>query len=146
MKEVSEVIHCHGHPNVLGLHKSTFEITKESELSLSGDCIIGVGADKGLLDLSPEFIKLLSSPHSVLITNLSVEGHDVIIRSEGSSEMALNHPTDLVWRRSTFVCPRTVGIYSDHVACQIPREIIQELQKGKEMVVTLTVRQSDELR
>ena len=28
MMEAVEVIHCRGHENVLGLHKSTFEITK----------------------------------------------------------------------------------------------------------------------
>jgi len=139
MTEYTEIIHCHGHPNVRGMHKSTFEITKETELSLSGDCIIGIGADKGLNDLSSEFKKALASPGAVLFTQLSVENYSVTIRSEGSPEMILNHPTDFVWRRSTFLCSRTVGIYSDHVAFQIPREIIGELQKGKEMVVTLTV-------
>jgi len=143
MTDYTEIIHCRGHQNVRGLHKSTFEITKETELSLAGDCIIGVGADKGLNELSPEFKRALASSESILITQLSVDNHTVTIRSAGSSEMLLNHPTDYVWRRSSFLCSRTVGIYSDHVAFQIPREIIQELQKGKEMVVTLTVHRDD---
>jgi len=34
-----------GHKNILSLHKKTIEITKESELTINGDCIIGTSAD-----------------------------------------------------------------------------------------------------
>jgi len=50
----------------------------------------------------------------------------------------LNHPTDMVWRKSAFVCGRTIGIQSDTVALTLPRELIANLVLGKEMVVTLT--------
>ncbi|HJJ47358.1 MAG TPA: DUF371 domain-containing protein [Methanocorpusculum sp.] len=137
--EITETIRCHGHPNVRGLHKSTFEITKETELSLSGDCIIAIGADKGAADLSSEFRTVLATDGSKLLTHLQIEDIEATVVSEGTRGITLSHSTDLVWRRSTFLCPRTVGIYSDHVACQLPRELIEELKKGKEMVVTLTV-------
>ena len=39
-------IKAKGHKNVLSKHKSTFEITKDKELSLSGDCIIGLDIDR----------------------------------------------------------------------------------------------------
>lgn len=145
MIEVTEIIRCHGHPNVRGLHKSTFEITKETELSLAGDCIIAVGADKGAADLSPDFRRTLATDGSKLITHLQIGEIETTVVSEGNKDISLSHPTDLVWRRSTFLCSRTIGIYSDHAARQIPRELIDELKKGKDMVVTLTV-QSDELQ
>ncbi len=136
---VTEIIHCHGHKNVLGRHKSTFEITKETELSKNGDCIIAVGADKGAMDLSPEFRKAISHETAVLRTTLTCGEHAVTIISQGAPGITLTHPTDLVWRRSSFVCPRTIAVYSDHTAALLPREMRADLQNGAELVVTLIV-------
>ena len=33
-----------GHPNITAKHKTTLEFTKDKELSLRGDCIIGVNS------------------------------------------------------------------------------------------------------
>ena len=139
MMEAVEVIHCRGHENVLGLHKSTFEITKESELSPQGDCIIGVSADKGAADLSPEFRELMAKDGARLTAVFSAGGVEVTVTSDGGSGISLTHPTDLVWRRSSFVCPRTIGIYSDGTAALLPRELIEVLKTGAEMTVTLKV-------
>jgi hypothetical protein len=135
--EITEVIHCHGHKNVRALHKSTFEITKESDLSPRGDCIIAVAADLGAADLSPVFRNALSRDGTILITTLSCGSITAVVRSEGCSGITLMHETSLVWRRSTFLCPRTIAIYSDHAACQLPRELIKELQNEEEMTVIL---------
>ena len=54
--------------------------------------------------------------------------------------MTLDHPTDLVWRKSDYVCGRTVGIRSDATARDLPRELIVLLQEGAELVVEMTVR------
>lgn len=137
--EITETIHCRGHENVRSLHKSTFEITKETELSPNGDCIIAVGADKGAADLAPAFRHALATPGVVLTTTLSAGGVAAVIRSGGAVGITLTHATDLVWRRSTFVCPRTISVYSDHTAAQLPRELIELLQKGVPMTVTLRV-------
>ncbi|MDD2471267.1 MAG: DUF371 domain-containing protein [Methanocorpusculum sp.] len=136
---VTEIIHCHGHKNVRALHKYTFEVTKETELSPKGDCIIGVGADKGAVDLSPEFHAAIAKNGAILITTLTCGEISVQILSEGAADITLTHPTDLVWRRSAFVCPRTVAIYSDHTAKLLPRELVTALQSGAEMTVTLTI-------
>ena len=36
---------CYGHENILSTHKTTIEFTKDSELTLDGDCILGIKAD-----------------------------------------------------------------------------------------------------
>lgn len=138
--EVTEVIHCFGHANVRALHKSTFEVTKEANLSPQGDCIIGVGADKGAIDLSPEFRKLLAEDGAKLTTVFLAGGMSVTVMSDGGHGISLTHESDLVWRRSSFVCPRTVGVYSDSTAALLPREFIDVLKTGAEMTVTMTVR------
>ena len=59
--EVTEMIRCQGHAYVVSRHPTTFEITKEEHLTMKGDCIIGVAADKGAADLSPAFRAALSN-------------------------------------------------------------------------------------
>jgi uncharacterized protein len=136
--EAQEIIRARGHPLVLGTHPTTFEVTCEDHLTANGNCIIGIRADKGCAGLSPEFKEILAHEAAVLITRISSDGIVAEVRSRGSSQMMLNHPTDMVWRKSTFVCGRTIGIHSDVTAMTLPRELIQNLVLGKEMIVTLT--------
>lgn len=137
---ISETIHCRGHVNVLGNHKSTFEITKEPELSPKGDCIIGVAADKGAADLSPEFKAALQKDGAELETKLICGGLEYTVISKGGAGLALTHPEDLVWRKSDFTCPRTIGTGADAAARDLPRELMEHLKKGEELTVILTVR------
>ncbi|MCC7565006.1 MAG: DUF371 domain-containing protein [Methanomicrobiaceae archaeon] len=132
-----EVIRCRGHPLIRGTHPTTFEVTKDREVTLSGDCIIGVAADKGAADLSPGFRRALADDRARLITRITVGDESVEIRSRGSGALSLDHPTDLVWRQSTFVCGRTVGISSDRVARTLPRTMIERLRRGEGMTVEL---------
>jgi hypothetical protein len=133
-----DVVLCRGHALVQALHKTTFEVTRDCELTLSGDCIIGVCADKGAADLDEAFKRILADDRAHLTTRLTVGEESIEIRSRGSSCFTLDHPTDLVWRRSGFVCGRTVGIHSDYVAGTIPRSLIDRLRRGDELVVELT--------
>ena len=86
----------------------------------------------------PNFKRVLCHDDAVLITRLSCEGITVEVKSRGSSGLTLQHPTDLVWRRSTFICGRTIGILSDHVAATLPKALVANLAAGKDMIVTLT--------
>ena len=138
--EITEVIRCRGPPNIQSLHKSTFEITKEEELTLSGDCIIGVGADKGCADLSEDFKKALQTPGAELITVFSANGVTAMVTAKGAEGLSLTDPEDMVWRKSSFVCGRTIATAADAAARDLPRELIEELKKGAEMTVTLSVR------
>lgn len=140
MREIHATIRCRGHPNVTGRHPTTFEITREEHLSSQGDCIIGIAADRGASGLPPAFADALSGDEAVLVTRLCCGDTCVTITSRGSRAMTLDHPTDLVWRKSDYVCGRTVGIRSDATARDLPRELIALLQGGAELVVEMTVR------
>jgi len=141
--EIREVIQCRGHANVTGRHPTTFMITTEEEMTLNGDCIIGISADKSLHDLSDAFSDLLSDDRTILRTILVAEGIACEIWSEGSAQMALDHPTDLVWRRSDYVCGRTIGIRSNYVARTLPKGLIEALSSGALMEVTLIAERMD---
>jgi uncharacterized protein len=136
--KAQDIIRCRGHPFVLGTHPTTFEVTCEDHLTENGNCIIGIGADKGCAGLSPAFKNVLAHDDAILLTRLECDGIVAEVKSSGSSRLMLNHPTDMVWRRSGFVCGRTIGVQSDAVALTLPRELVKNLVLGKEMVVTLT--------
>jgi hypothetical protein len=136
--EATEIIYCRGHPLVSASHPTTFEVTLEEMLSENGHCIIGVGANKGAAGLLKKFKEILCHDDALLMTTLTCEGLSVTVHSKGSALMTLNHPTDFVWRRSTFVCGRTIGIRSDHVAATLPPELVDHLKAGCPMVVTMT--------
>lgn len=137
MVREEEYLTAYGHPNVTATHRTTFEITKEDELSLAGSCIIAVGADKGALDLSRRFRDALHHPDCRLTTTLSCGPYEVQITSRGDPGLSLTHPTDLVWRRSSFTCGRTIGIYADRTARDLPREMITLLAGGADVCVLL---------
>lgn len=134
-----DIVRARGHPLVRGTHPTTFEVTKDETLTAAGDCIIGVAADKGAADLDPGLKELLRDDRAVLTTRLTAGGETVEVRSQGSAAFTLDHPADLVWRRSDFVSDRTVGIRSDRVAATLPREFIEALRREEELVVELEV-------
>jgi uncharacterized protein len=137
--EAQEIIWCRGHPLVLGTHPTTFEVTGEDHLTANGNCIVGIAADRGCEGLSPEFKSVLAHDDAILMTRLECDGVATEVLSRGSSQFLLNHPTDMVWRKSTFVCGRTIGILSDRVAATMPRDLVLNLKEGKAMKVILRV-------
>jgi hypothetical protein len=136
--KASETVHCQGHPNIRGTHPSTFEVTTEKDLTLHGDCIIGVGADKGAADLDPGFSRLLRDDRTWLFTTLQAGICEIRVSSRGAADLTLNHPSDLVWRKSTYIDARTVGISSDRAAVHLPRGFIQRLRDGEQLTVEMT--------
>jgi hypothetical protein len=109
----------------------------EEALTKNGHCIIGTASDKGAAGLLPYFRDVLCHDDAELVTTLACEGIEVSVHSCGSSAMILDHPTDLVWRKSRFLCGRTIGISSDHVAATLPKELLARLRAGRPLVVTL---------
>lgn len=130
---------CHGHQNVRALHRSTFEITKEEHLTLSGTCIVGIHADKGLCDFNTEFREALTSDFARLVTTLTAGGESCTITGQGSSRLTLDHPTDIVWRRSSYIDSRTIAVHADSTAQTLPRNLISELAREEKMTVDMEI-------
>jgi hypothetical protein len=129
-----EVVNAFGHRNVKATHRTTFEITKEKELSVRGDCIVAVSADKGFQDLRPEFKELLRRDGAKLKVQIEVNGITETASAFGSSKLILAHPTDLVVRKSDHICSRTLAIRADKAACDLSRELVARLQNPAQKV------------
>jgi len=139
--EITEALLAYGHKNIQATHKSTLEITKEPRLLRRGDCIIAVSVDKTLSDLSPEF-KVNLSKENAKITIL-IEAGEVadVVNAFGSPRLILTHLTDIVVRKSNYICSRTLAIQADKAACDLSRKLAEKLKKPNQKVkITLTVK------
>jgi len=120
-----------GHENIRSTHKKTIEITKDSELSLKGDCIIGVNASYSCFDLPGSLKEMLQDPKSKVKFSIKVAEHEFIVEGRGCKDLILTHTEDIVIRKSNFICPRTLAIKCDKASDLLPREMVTLLQDPK---------------
>jgi len=118
-----------GHPMVRALHPTTIEITTEEHLTERGDCIIGVGADKGCAGLTEEVRQALKVDGAMVTIGILVAGRRVEIKCRGDSRLTLSNPREIVVRRSTYVDGRTIAIGADFAALDIPRRVVERLKQ-----------------
>jgi len=136
---VVEVVDARGHENVQSTHGTTFEITKETTLTKRGNCVVAVGATKGAADLNPRF-KETAKRESARIT-ITIEAGKVkeVVKARGSRQLSFTHPTDLVVRRSGYVCGRTVAVRADKAASDLTRKLVEKMRDPRRKIkITLT--------
>lgn len=126
-----------GHENVTSLHKSTFEITTDESLTLKGDCIVGVKSEITLDDLPEELKNLIKTDNQKIELFLESDNYSDKIVGYGSSKLTLDHPSDMVCRKSDFTCNRTLMINADKAAKDLDKNLIDELKKGSKLKVTI---------
>ena len=140
MNLVTVVFFAHGHKNVQATHKTTFEVTKEKTLTNQGDCIIAVESTRATADLPVEF-KEAARKEGARIT-ITIEANELkeIVNAKGSSQLQFTHTTDLVVRKSSYVCGRTLAIRADKAAIDFSRRLVEKLNDpNQEIKVTLAV-------
>lgn len=138
--KVIEVIDAFGHENILSTHETTFEITKESHLTKRGDCIVAVKATKGALDLTREFKEAARKEHAKMRIRIEAGTVKEIINAQGSSHLLFSHSTDLVVRKSDYVCGRTLAVKADKAACDFSRQLVEKLKDPNQKArITLSV-------
>ena len=137
--KILEEIHAYAHKNVLGTHDTTIEITKNTNLTPKGDCIVGINATKACSDLKLELKEKIKSGCKFVIT-LQVDHLSDTFDGHGSEKLRLLDKEDMVFRKSTFVCDRTVLINCTKAARDINRDLIERLtMPGKKLSITIEV-------
>ena len=140
-KETRERIVAFGHENIQAIHPSTLMFTKEKHLSKTGDCVVGVASDKAVADLSQTFKDTLRKPNAKLTIIIEVGGLTEQINASGSPKLILTHPTDMVIRKSDYICNRTLAIQADKSANDLPRELLEKLKNPQQKInITLVLR------
>jgi len=139
--EVTEIILGYGHENIQAMHKTTFEITKEAQLSRRGDCIIAVSANKTMKELGSEFKENLLKENAKITMLIEAGDVEEVVNAFGSPRLILTHLTDIVVRKSNYICSRTLAIQADKAACDLSRKLVEKLKNPKQRVkITLTVK------
>ncbi len=130
-----ERVRAYGHENVRGLHRTTLEITRESSLTLRGDCIVAVKADKGLRDFSREFKEVVRRKSTVVIILFVVDNVvKDIVTCHGDPRLTYSSDTRIIIRRSSYVDDSTACIKASKAARDLGRSFI-ELMKDRNRVV-----------
>lgn len=139
--KITEIVDAYGHENIRATHETTFEVTKESTLTKRGDCVIAVGATKGAKDLGSEFKEAMKR-EDVQIT-ITIEASEIweVVKAGGSPQLLFTHPTDMVVRKSNYICDRTIAIKANKSARDISRKLIKKIQNPSQKIkITLTVK------
>lgn len=137
--KVVEVIYAKGHPNIQSSHHSTLQITKETTLTRRGDCIIAVAATKAAKDLNSKFKQVARHPKAQITITIEANNTQETIRAEGNPKLSFTHPTDLVIRKSSYTCSRTLAIHADKAAEDLTKQLKQKLRDPYQKIkITLT--------
>jgi hypothetical protein len=138
--EAYERLTARGHENIRALHRTTFELTKDSDVAIQGDCILGVKLDRAVADLSQEFRSAIKKDTAIVIIVLEVENLSDVVLARGSSRLTLEDHRRVVVRRSRFVGGETLAIESNKAAKDIDRRLIEKLRsRDAEIVVHIYV-------
>ncbi|TFG04128.1 MAG: DUF371 domain-containing protein [Promethearchaeota archaeon] len=124
---ILDLIHAYGHHNVLCTHKSTIEITKKNYLSKRGDCILGVNASKSCKELNLELKKIIRKEKKIKVI-IKIGDLTDTFYGFGNKNLALRDEEDLVFRKSRFLCDRTVLINCNKAAKDLDPKLIEKLK------------------
>lgn len=132
--KVTEYVYARGHANVQATHNTTFQITKEPFVSARGDCVIVVASTKGAIDLSSEFKENARREKAQITVVIEVDDFKEVVKAQGSARLTFTHPNDLIVRKSSYVCGRTLAIKADKAACDLSRELVMKLRYPEQKV------------
>lgn len=136
---MEEVLAAEGHERVRARHTSTLEVTTDPTLTPTGDCIIGVVADRAPADFDPSFVDACRSASATIVATIDVDGLAQTVRGRGDPDLTMTNDRSAVLRTSRYVDDRTVMVAADGAAADVDRELVRRLQDGAELTVRIAV-------
>ncbi|MFB6196763.1 MAG: DUF371 domain-containing protein [Halobacteriaceae archaeon] len=134
---MKEIIRATGHENVTATHGSTVEVTTDDWLTPSGDCIIGIEADKAPRDFSTDFIERCRDVKRKIEIALECGGVRETIVAEGHPDLTFESDRSHVIRKSTYIDDRTIAVNASASAADLSRTLISNLSNGEDLQVSL---------
>jgi hypothetical protein len=140
---ILEIIDIYGHENILCTHNTTIEITKDMHLTKKGNCILGIRASKACYDLNSDLKKKLQKRNKMKIS-IHVDDLTDSFYGYGNSDLKLSSKKDMVFRKSDFICERTVLIKCTKSSSELDRELVNKLStRGKRFSIIFEIGDSD---
>ena len=134
---MKEEIIAYGHENITAKHRTTFEITKDEEISIRADCIIGVRCNKSLSELDEDFKNELKNDETILKIIIKVDNITEHVIAHGSKKLVLSDNRDIVVRKSNYIDKRTLAINSNKAAKDLDRRIIERIKNRNKRIKIL---------
>ena len=126
-----DTITAKGHQLIRCTHTTTIELTKDTYLTKNGTCILGIESSKACYDLNPSLKKKITGGEKITViikTGDAVES----FYGFGHKNLTLLDKKDMVFRKSDFICDRTILIKCSKSSSELNRNIIKKLTNSKE--------------
>jgi len=136
-----EKVYAFGHENIRCTHTTTIEITKDSFLTNKGTCILGIKSSKACFDLSPEIKEKIKKGKRITIL-IKVGEYTDTFYGYGHKDLTLLSKKDMVFRKSEFICDRTVLIKCSKSSNDLNRKLIKNLNTPKKKI-SIIFKESD---
>lgn len=120
-------IFANGHPNVLGTHRTTIEITTEDFLTFRGNCIIGISSSKSVKDFNLELKEAIQKGHHIEVEFIAGPYKELII-GDGNKNLTLTNSISMVFRLSEYISNRTALINCSKSSIELDRNLINYLK------------------
>ncbi len=129
-------INAIGHPFIKCTHNTTIELTKDDYLTKKGVCILGIKASKACYDLNPVLKKKIKNGEKI---DVVIKVDDIVdsFYGYGSNNLTLLSKKDLVFRKSNYICDRTILINCTKSSRELNRNIISKLTNSKKNISIL---------
>jgi hypothetical protein len=130
---ILDSINATGHSLIQCTHSTTIELTKDVYLTKKGTCILGIKASKACYDLDPELKRKIMKGAKIEVV---VKVDDVLdsFYGYGSKSLTLSSKKDLVFRKSNFICDRTILINCTKSSKDLNRNLIKKLNSTKKQI------------
>ena len=130
---VLDSINATGHMLIQCTHTTTIELTKDDYLTKKGTCILGIKASKACYDLTPGLKRKIMAGEKI---DVVIKVGDIVDQfyGYGSKNLTLLSKKDLVFRKSNFVCDRTILIKCTKSSSDLNRNLIKKLTNSKNQI------------
>lgn len=136
---VKEVIEAYGSEDILASDDKSFSIVRFKKAKEGNKSVIGVGADKGCVDLSDKFKDALKSARKIFIT-IEAGGESDTVTAFGSPALKLADANEIFIRKSDFIDVKTLAIFANKAAADLERSLKEKLKTPEKIKITLEVK------
>jgi len=128
---ILDTITAKGHPLIQCTHTTTIELTKDMYLTKNGTCILGIDASKACYDLNPLLKKKITDGEKITVIIKTGEIFDSFY-GFGHKNLTLLNKKDIVFRKSNYLCDRTILIKCSKSSSELDRNTVKKLTSSKE--------------
>jgi len=128
---ILDTITAKGHQLIQCTHTTTIELTKDAYLTKNGTCILGIEASKACYDLNPLLKKKITDGEKITVIIKAGEIFDSFY-GFGHKNLTLLNKKDMVFRKSDYICDRTILIKCSKSSSELDRKTIKKLTSSKE--------------